>query len=262
VDNFYTTSRYFFLNALRDRLFIGLGILLILIYSVSGIFGSTALVEEGQAIGVFLGGAARILLAIGITVFICISISRSLENKEIDLILSKPISRWQIIIALFASFAFISMVLVALTVGLILFATQGFHPTVLKSGVLVWGLSLFFELMIVSAFAIAASLVLRIGVLSILATLAFYIAGRLAGFFLAAVNSPNLLGNSDVINIGAPILKVLSTILPRLDLFAESSWLIYGNDLAGNGGVFLLQSVVYIPFLLMLAIIDLNRKQF
>ena len=55
--------------------------------------GSNALSEEYQMQIAFIAGSTRLILAIGMILFICFHIRRSFENKEVDFIISRPISR-------------------------------------------------------------------------------------------------------------------------------------------------------------------------
>jgi hypothetical protein len=50
-------------------------------------------------------------------------------------------------------------------------------------------------------------------------------------------------------------------LLPRLDLFGKTEWLLYGFDAHGVG-IFLMQSAVYIPLLLMMGLYDFTRRNF
>ena len=58
------------------------------------------------------------------------------------------------------------------------------------------------------------------------------------------------------------ILKVISMVIPRLDLFAKSDWLIYGLEYPSDLLLCGLQAVVFILFLQAMAVYDLKRKQF
>jgi hypothetical protein len=58
------------------------------------------------------------------------------------------------------------------------------------------------------------------------------------------------------------ILMFTSILLPRLDLFAKSSWLIYGVTDVEDWFIVPIQSMIYIPLLLLMAIFDFRRKQF
>ena len=57
------------------------------------------------------------------------------------------------------------------------------------------------------------------------------------------------------------LLAGTAMLLPRLDLFGKTSWLLYGFEMQGLWA-FVLQSAVYVPLLLMMAMYDFTRRQF
>ena len=57
-------------------------------------------------------------------------------------------------------------------------------------------------------------------------------------------------------------MKGLSMIMPRLDLFTQSDWLVYGLIRLNELEYVLVQAVIYIPLLFAAAIIDFKRREF
>jgi hypothetical protein len=51
-------------------------------------------------------------------------------------------------------------------------------------------------------------------------------------------------------------------VIPRLDFFAKSQWLIYGAKSYDDLWLFLMQAGVFIPLLIAASVIDFKRKQF
>lgn len=253
-----TIIKYTLLTASRDWLFVGLFMLILMAYGMSVFTGSTALVEQSQMSLAYFAGASRIIINIGLVVFVCFHVRRAFENREIESILAKPISRVQFIIGYWVGFAL-------LTVGVIipvLIITALLNQPDLK-GLLFWGASVMCETALVVAFAMLAALIMRSVVGPVLSTFAFYLVSRLMGFFIAAFESQNsLMGAGKYGDILEAVLRAIATVIPRLDLYAKSEWLIYG--VAGQEGlwIFSLQSAVFIPFLLAMAVFDFKRKQF
>jgi len=58
------------------------------------------------------------------------------------------------------------------------------------------------------------------------------------------------------------VIHGVAAILPRLDLFARTDWLVHGLD--GAAGLWLpaVQTAVYVPLLVVVAALDLRRKRF
>lgn len=252
-----TTVRYILLTALRDWLFIGLFIAIFIAFAVSAFLGSTALIEEGQMTASYASGSTRVILLIGLIVFVCFHVRRAFENREIEVIISRPISRPVFVFAYWLGFAFVSLLLiVSLMFAMAIFLNVNI------SGLMYWGLSLMLEAFLVIAFALFASLILRSAVTSVLLCFCFYFISRMMGFFLFILEKPYLFKGFDFGFITAKILYVISVILPRLDLYGKSEWLLYGVAGDTNFYIFVPQSLIYVPFLLTMAVFDFKRKQF
>lgn len=253
-----TIIRFTLLTAMRDWLFIGLFIAVMAAYGLSVFMGSTALVEQSQMSLAYFAGASRIILVTGLIIFVCFHVRRSFENREIESILSKPISRAEFVIAYWIGFAVLAALAVIPSIVIIALLNK---PDAL--GLAYWGSSLIMEISLVLAFALVAALIMRSAVSAVMACFGFYFISRLMGFFIAAMsNTSSLMGEGKTGDIMQAILKVISTVTPRLDLFAKSSWLIYGVNGQNDLWVFQIQSFVYIFFLLSMAIFDFKRKQF
>jgi len=247
---------YILRNGLRDRLYLGVFITLVISFCLSIFLGSTMIVEQQQSTAAFIAGSSRAILTLGMLLFVCLSISRAFENKEIEFILSKAISREQFILAYLCGFflaallIFIPLIIAILTITKVEFF-----------GLLIWSATLLSEILIVISFALLAALILRNPLAAIMATLAFYAISRLMGIFVLAIELPTnfRLTNDHVL---AMILKIFSAIFPRLDLFAQSSWLSYPITDFTSLKIIFWQSLIYIPLLIAMAFHDFRKKQF
>jgi ABC-type transport system involved in multi-copper enzyme maturation permease subunit len=103
--------KYILKNGVRDRLYIGIFISLIISFAVSVFLGSTMLVEQQQTTTVYIAGSSRVIFAVGMILFVCLSMSRAFENKEVEFILSKSISRQQFLMAYLSGF-FLTILLI------------------------------------------------------------------------------------------------------------------------------------------------------
>ena len=249
--------KYILLTAARDWLFIGLFAAVIAASGLSFFLGSNALSEQNQMQIVFIAGSTRLILAIGMILFICFHIRRSFENREIDFIISRPISRVTFLLAYFISFTVLSLLLL-LPIASLLFIL--FRPDIM--GLLAWSLSIFCELTLLSTFAILASLILKSAVSAVLACFSFYIISRIMGYAVSTIIIPAKLNNININIALETFLKLLSSLFPRLDLFGQSKWLIYSDVQIETINFILAQSIIYITFILLMSIFDFKRKQF
>ena len=250
-------TRYILLTAARDWLFLGLFIAIIVASAVSLFLGSTALSEQYHMKLSYISGSTRLILSVGMILFICFHVRRAFENREIEFTISRPISRTTLLLSYFLSFAILSFLLVTPVIALIWIL---FKPTVI--GILAWASSIYFELLLISSFALLSSLILNSAVVAVMGCFGFYIISRMMGFAVSYIIVPSKLNNIDINIFLELLLKLLSTIMPRLDLFAKSKWLVYGTVEPMALYIIIAQSAIYIPLILLMSAFDFNRKQF
>lgn len=249
--------KYTLITAIRDWLFVALFILILASYYLSSFMGNTALVEQSQMTLAYFAGLSRLLVNIGFIVFICFHVRRAFDNREIESILSKPISRTEFVLAYWISF--IILTLLAIIPVIIILSTL----TIANSaGITYWCLSLITEVAIICAFSLMAALMMKSAVFAVMSSLTFYFISRLMGFFTLALNKQDMLvSGGDVNSFMIKSLKIISSVIPRLDLYAKSKWLIYGVEGQADLWIFQAQSI-YIFLLLAMTIFDFKRKQF
>jgi len=203
----------------------------------------------------YAAGSSRLIMMIGLIVFVCFHVRRAFDNREIELILSRPISRHAFIFSYWLGFAVLSA-LIVLPIALAI----AFLARLQTLGTLYFAASLLCESFIIVAFALFISLIVKSAVGAVMACFGFYFLSRMMGFFLVLIEN----SHTNPISLNGlleKLLYVLSIIVPRLDQFAQSKWLVYGPE-GMHLHFFLIQTIVYIPFLLLLAIADFRNKQF
>lgn len=250
-----TNIRYILITALRDWLFMGLLVGVLLATAISATLGGTAFLEEKEMTITFAAASSRIILMIGLVVFVCFHIRNAFDTKEIDVILSRPISRANLVIAYWLGFSFVSLLLTIPVIAII-----ALIQPVDWIGFAGWALSLLFETFLVVAMALFSAFTLRSAVTSVLACMGFYVLSRMMAFFVITVQSPMF--NSYKFLPLKYALEIIATIVPRLDFFAKTEWLSYGFTTNSEWIMFPAQLAVFVPLLLLAAIIDFRRKQF
>lgn len=255
--------KYTLLTALRDWLFLGIFLLVMLATMLSAFLGSTAIAEQGMMSAAYIGGITRIIVIIGLTLFVCFHVRRSFENKEVELTLTRPISRTKFIISYFVGFMVLTLItIVPIVFMLYILSLTGLITLNLK-GLLIWGVSFYLEASVALALAFFAAVVLSSAVSSVLFCFAFYFLSRIFGFFLISINNPNsVTKGSKLSGVMEQILNTIGIVIPRFDMLTKSEWLIYGiNDLK-QISLFLAAVLLYIPFILLMALFDFSKKQF
>jgi ABC-type transport system involved in multi-copper enzyme maturation permease subunit len=253
---------YALLTAMRDYLFVGLIAAFFIASLVSYFLGGTALVEQSEMITSYVAGSNRVILIAGMIIFISVQIKRLFDTKEIDVIITRPISRITFLLSYIIAFAIIAFILCLVAMIMLIIFTKSFNLSLA-----IWGISLFVEAIMVICFTLVASLILKSATSAILLASAFYCMSRMVGFFITMVKDTVQISDVSTLELfakwfGEIIIKTTSIFFPRLDLFTKTSWLIYGSSVEEHFILIIMQAAIYIPLLIMLAIIDFSRKQF
>jgi len=245
------------LTALRDRLFGALAVLLAVVMGAAVLFGGAALVEQGETAVVLAAGAARLVLAVGLVTFVATQVQRLYDSREIEVLLARPLGRPRLVAGLAGGMAVVA-VLPAVAVALVI---APFAPDV--GGWAAWAFTLMAEVVIVVLFTLAAALVLERAVTATLAGLTFYVAARLMTFILGVVDARARFGVGGFTGEAMGwVVTAVAAIVPRLDLFAHSGWLLYGVPDATPLLIAAAQLAVAAPLLVAVAALDLSRKRF
>jgi hypothetical protein len=247
------TVRFVIITALRDRLFVSLLSLLAVVFGIALYIGGGAIFEKSEMALVFAAGAARAALVLGVTVFVAFHVERIYDTREIEAILARRISRASFIVSYWLGLV-VAAVLLALPV---LVFVGIFHLSIV--GALWWCASLILEACIMLAFGLFAAITLERAIPTIFATIGFYGLSRLVSFVFGIATHGDQSGLNAVAN---PLFQTIALFIPRLDLFCQTRWLVYGPDLGEPGWIIPLQFAIYVPFLLTMTIFDLRRKQF
>lgn len=265
---------YILTAALRDRLVLTLLLLIGTGAAVSIFLGSSAITEQDSFALVLGASGLRFLSVVGIVLFCCFYVRRSFETKEVEFLLSRPISRMTFLFSHAAAFMIMSLFVSLLVTTAVFFMGR---PNL--GGLFAWGLSIAAEGMVMSAVALFFSMVLGSAAGSALAAFGFYILSRLIGTLLGIASTAP---ENPVLLVLNKIMDLISIVVPRLDVIGQTGWLVYGVE--GSGGVgFLhdagpyahrmietlgmmgfisLQGVLFLALILAASAFDFSRRQF
>ncbi|MCC6598190.1 MAG: hypothetical protein IT559_05335 [Alphaproteobacteria bacterium] len=247
--------RYVLIAALRDRLVLGLIILMALGVAMSVFLGSAAITEQGRFVAVYAAGSLRMINVLGLVLFAVFFIRRSFDARDIEFMLSRPIGRIRFLLSYVAAFSLLAACFGAIT-GLCLFVLS---PEQDRGGLILWTISLVVENIIIINTALFFSMILTSAATAAFAVFGFYVLARMMSQILGIIDSGKSEMNSSVLET---IMQGISMVMPRLDLMAQTSWLLYGvNDAAGL--VFVLaQGTTYLAVIVLAALVDLRFRQF
>jgi hypothetical protein len=245
---------YLLRSALGDRLLAVLALATMAGAALAAFLGDTALVEKSELTTVYAATAGRLVVVVCLVLFTCFHVRRTFESREIDLLLSRPVSRFCFVLAEVATLVLLAG-LGAVLAGSAVAATG--RPELSALGL--WTSSLMVEAAIAATAALFFALMLSSGVAAALACLGFYVLSRMIGVLggIAAAHG----GSGPQGWLADQAIFLLGLLLPRLDLFAHTSWLVHGagDDAVGIGLIFA-QGAVYLVLLTAAACIDFERR--
>lgn len=220
-----------------------------------GEFAATiAITETAEHRLVFYASSMRLATIFVIALFVTTSVMREIDDKGLELTLSRPISRgdWYLgkVLGYMLAAAGIA-VLIAMPI-IVQAPFRGF----------VWCYSLMLELGIVVAAALAFAVTLRQITIALSLVAGFYILSR-------SIASLELISRGPTVDLSiasnqfiAAMVEALAFVLPDLSRFTQADWLV--GELPTQLDVALLtgQSLVYVAFLGALGLFDLYRREF
>lgn len=252
------TLRYVLITAVRDRFVAAMLLALAAGTGVALLLGSSAVAEQ-RALGLAFGGELlRSALVFGLITFVSFHIRRLHESREIEAMLARPISRASFVLACFAAHETIALLL-TLVAAPLLMAGLGASG----AGLLQWDASLILECAIVVALALFCAMSLESATAAVMGCAGLYLLGRSAAFFRAIAEAGTGTLDQQGLNTGARwMMQAIAAVMPRLDLFGQSGWLVYGPDGAWGLKELAMQTAIFVPLLLLATIRDLQVKRF
>lgn len=244
-----TIARFTLVEALRNRLAWLLLAVALAALALAGFLGAVALTEGRQIQAALLAAGLRLACVFLTMLFVVGSLQREANERGLELLLALPMPRAAYLLGKLLGFFALALP-PALLAGCLLL------PFAPPARCALWAASLLCELWIVAAFAALCALGLRQGPAALAAGAAFYLLARaIAG--LQAIGHGPYQGDGGRHWIAAGV-DLLAALLPRLDQFTRSDWLVY-HDPAALMPV-LAQTAIYVSLLAAAALADLYRR--
>lgn len=239
-----TIAWYTLLEARRNRFVLLLALLTLTALGVAAFAGQLALTESRQiqvALSAALARSGAVLL---VCAFVITSLQREAGDKGQQLLLALPLSRSVYLLGKMAGFFSLA------TIPAVLFWVASWLAADLSSAS-TWAISLLCELWIMVAFSVLCALGVSQLVPALAASVGFYLLARAIGSLQAMADG------------GATGMAVngVAALMPHLDSFTQSAWLVYGDAGLAQLTPVLIQTAVYVPLLAAAALFDLYRKE-
>ena len=248
-------ARYTALEALRTRY----GWLLLLVtlsgFGLVAFAGQLAITESSQIQATLTAAVLRLGMVFLLALFIITSVQRDFSDKSVDIMLSLALPRAGYYLGKLGGYALIALFTALPAICLIL-SLAPFPQS------LFWGLSLLLELLIVCA----ASLVFAFSFSQVTAAI-----GAFGGFYLLSrsIAAMQLMAASPLHNeqslssqVIRQLVNGLAYLLPDLDRFTRSDWLVYTESAGQQLALLSAQTIIYLVLLSAVALFDLHRKNF
>jgi len=253
MKQIFTIATLVALEALRTRFFAVIIILLITGFGLSIFIGQITIVETVAYQSSMLAAFLRLGAIYVVSLFVITSMVHEFSNHSIYLWLSLPLQRSSYFIGKFSGFALIALV-TALLFGI---ALLNYVPYI---QVALWSLSLFCELLIVIAVSLLCVLTFHQTVQAFSMVLGFYILAR-------SISAIQLMAQSSLLNLHSwidqfinSLIELLAMLLPNLEIFTQSGWLVYHTGNFNNLIEILSQTIIYVILLITMSLFDFYRK--
>jgi Cu-processing system permease protein len=248
-----TIARYTFVEALRNRLFLLCLTGLVCLFGIAEFAGELAITETRQIQAALVATTTRWFLVITCALFVITSMVREANDKGIELILSLPVSRASYYFGKYCGFLLLASVVLALSGLLLMLYTD-------LTSLAVWLLSLLCEIAIIIAASMLCLFTFSNITVAYIAVLSFYLLSRSISAIQLLSTSPILESENYSQQFMNQLVDVVAWVLPDLDTFTRSDWLVYGIDDVSLAQV-LLQTVIYLMILFAAGLFDLYRKE-
>lgn len=213
-----------------------------------------SIIEASEVRATVLGAFLRSAAVFITVLFVISSTAREAGDKFTDLLLSQAMPRWAYLIGKLSGFMVIAAALaVLLQIPLWMVAPDG-------AGIVPWTISLWWELAILSSLSLFLAMTFSQPAVAISGAAAFYILSRsMATLELIANASLESQSRSMADQVVAALVHAISLILPALDRFSLSSWLVQSPGLHEVMGLSM-QAGAYVALLVAAGLFDLYRK--
>ena len=252
LKQIYTIAFYTLLEAMRNRLSWLMVVIALISIAFAGFLGDMALTESTQLQVALLAAFLRFSSVFLMATFVVTSMVREMNDKGLELLLALPLPRSSYLLGKLFGYAVLAMFPALLFGGLTVFFTP-FHQS------LIWISALIFELWIVVAFAILCVLSMHQILTALSATMGFYLLSRSISALLLIANDP-LTSPSISQTWMQKIINGIASVLPHLDQFTQTEWLVYQTGHWFMLGPLWVQCLLSLVLLGAAAMFDLYRK--
>jgi ABC-type transport system involved in multi-copper enzyme maturation permease subunit len=253
TPHFWVIAQLNLLETWRKQFFSAIALIILSAIALGTFAESLALTESDSVHIAFLATFLRLTLVISLTLFILNSQMLELKTRFLDQLFALPLSRTQWYFGKYLGFT-VTALLISIAAALPLLTLAPWEQ------VLIWQASLFCELTLVAGVALLCSFTFNQTFSAFLVVIAFYLLSRSISAILLIGHGPLHNPNDIWATLSTQAIEFIAWILPKLDQFSQTDWLIYHSGSLNTLGYVALQSVVYIGLIIAASLFDLQRK--
>lgn len=247
--------RLIVLEALRSRLAWVAILIAGAAFGTAQYLSQVALIEGDQIQAALVGALLRGSGAFLVATFVITSMVREANDKVTELLLSQATPRWNYLLGKLGGYALVAC-LIAMGFALPLFALS---PV---PNVMLWAASFACELLIVGAVSLFCVISLTQVLPAFAATAGFYLLARSVEAMQAIAAAPLNATTGWVDSIVKGAVNAIALVMPGLDRFALSRWLIESPPTGAEFAHMVSQTVVYVALIGAASLFDLYRKNY
>mgnify|MGYP000017531025 CR=1 FL=1 len=252
-DQVRAIAYYTCLEARRNHLLWVVVLTIFAAVGLAGFLGQVAITETRQIQAAFLGALLRWAAVFIVSLTVITGMVREFNDKSFELVLSLPLPRAGYFFGKLSGYAVVAVLVAACMTFPLLLVVPPAQATL-------WGVSLGCELLLVCALSLLCMLTLKQTLPAFAVVTAFYLLAR-------SISAIQLMGQGPLVDAASWSQKILTwlvdtiaLVLPNLDRFTATDWLVYHS-----GGPLALapifgQSLVYLTLLAGAGLFDLYRK--
>ena len=185
--------------------------------------------------------------------FVLSGMIRDAQDKSLEFFLAMPISRTGYFFGRLLGYAAVCLLIAALAALPLFFRNSG-------ETALLWSASLFMELILICSVCLFFSITLTQLPAALAAVAGFYLLARSMGTLLLLMNGP-LAGQGRLQKAADAVFYFIGLLLPRLDEYTQSAWLVYPSPHWSQLLPIILQTVIYSGLMCAAALFDLHRRE-
>ena len=259
-----TLASYVVVEALRTRFFTIVLSLLLICVGLAVFLGQIAIIESRGTQSGLIGAFLRLSAVYVTSLFVITSTVREFHDNTIYLWLSLPIPRHTYLWGKLLGFICITSIVVMLfglfLVGLLLCGHPPYFQAIVQ--IVLWTISLWSELLIVTITSFLCVLTFQHTIQAVSAVLGFYILARSISAIQLMAEGPLHDAGSLADQFIYLMIQLIAILLPKLESFTQSSWLVYHTGTWEELFNIVVQTAVYLLLLTAMSLFDLYRKNF